>query len=283
MSMKLLATDLDGTLFYPKQTKRCIPKKNVKFLQDWIDAGNRAVLITSRSYEFTEKLKKEIDRPIDFINCTSSQIYIDDKLVRNSRMDNKALSEILNYLDEYNRPVAYLMTTKNHSLVIKQNKPLGKFVQWIYRLWHFFQFSYREPYVLDNNVFDEELKNGDCYKVMVFYGFGKSKKILSKDINKILREKHPDIESSWTSIVNELTPVNCNKGAGLEFYTNYLQIDKKDVYVVGDSGNDITMFNKFHENSYCMNHAYPSVKKYAKYTISRIYKLRKLVLKGENK
>ena len=104
---------------------------------------------------------------------------------------------------------------------------------------------------MDNDVFDEELKNGECYKVMVFYGFGKKKKTLSKEINKVLREKYPDIESSWTSIVNELTPVNCNKGAGLEFYTNYLKIDKENVYVVGDSGNDISMFNKFHEHSYC--------------------------------
>jgi hydroxymethylpyrimidine pyrophosphatase-like HAD family hydrolase len=150
-------------------------------------------------------------------------------------------------------------------------------------MWYHFQFAYRENYIISNEIFDEEVNNGDCYKVMVFYGFGKSKKTLSKDINKILREKHPDIESSWTSIVNELTPVNCNKGAGLEFYTNYLGIDKNDVYVVGDSGNDITMFNKFHEHSYCMNHAYPSVKKYAKYTISRVHNLRKLVLKGENK
>ena len=283
MSKKLLATDLDGTLFYPKQVNRCVPKKNAKFLQEWIDNGNKLVLITSRGYDFTKKLKEEIDRPVDFINCTSSQIYINDELVRNEVMDNKALGEIIEYLNETIQPIAYLMTTKKHELIIRQNKPLGKFIQWVYHMWHFFQFAYREPYILDNDVFDEELKNGQCYKVMVFYGFGKSKKKLSKQINKVLREKYPNIESSWTSIVNELTPVNCNKGAGLEFYTDYLNIDKDDVYVVGDSGNDITMFNKFHEHSYCMNHAYPSVKKYAKYTISRIYKLRKLVLKGEKK
>lgn len=281
MKQKLLATDLDGTLFYPKKIKRCIPKKNVKFLREWIDNGNKLVLITSRGYEFTTKLKDEIERPVDFINCTSSQIYIEDKLVKNTVMNNNSLKEILNYLNENAKPVAYLMTTKNHELVIKQNRPIPKIVLWVYKLWYFFQFAYRENCIIDNKIFDDELENGECYKVMVFYGFGKKKKTISKEINKILREKYPDIESSWTSIVNELTPVDCNKGAGLEFYTNYLNIDKDNVYVVGDSGNDISMFNKFHEHSYCMSHAYPSVKKYAKYTISRIYKLRKLILKGE--
>ena len=64
---KLLAIDLDGTLFYPKNIRRCICKKNVKFLRRWIDAGNKVVLVTSRSTQFTERLKDEIKRPVDFI------------------------------------------------------------------------------------------------------------------------------------------------------------------------------------------------------------------------
>ena len=65
---KLLACDLDGTLFYPRQIGRCIPMRNVRFLRHWIDAGNKVVLITSRSYEYVEKLFKEIKRPVDGTN-----------------------------------------------------------------------------------------------------------------------------------------------------------------------------------------------------------------------
>lgn len=280
---KVLATDLDGTLFYPKQVKRCISKKNVKFLQDWIDDGNKLVLVTSRSYEFTHKLKDEINRDFDHINCTSSQVYVDDKLVRDIYMDKTALKEILDYIGEVCKPIAYLMTTKNYQLVIKQNKPVSKFIFFFYKLWNFFQFKYREKWIISNEIFDDELNNGECYKVMVFYGFKKGNKKLAKEMNKVLREKYPTIESSWTTIVNELTPVGCDKGSGLEFYTNYLGVDPSDVICVGDSGNDISMFNRYYENSYCMKHGYSSVKKYAKHTISRIYKLRKLVLKGEQK
>lgn len=280
---KLLATDLDGTLFYPKQLKRCISKKNVKFLQDWIDAGNRLVLVSSRSYEFTHTLEDEIQRKVDHICCTSSQIYVDDKLVRDEYLDKDSVKAILKFLDEKVQPIGYLMITKNYQMVVKQNKHVSKIVFWFYRMWHFFQFKYREKSIIDNKIFDDEVENGKCYKIMVFYGFRKSAKKRAKEVNKILREQYPNIESSWTSIINELTPVNCNKGAGLEFYTKYIGIDPNDVYVVGDSGNDISMFNKFHEHSYCMKHSYPSVKKYAKHTVSRIHKLRKLVLKGEQK
>ena len=63
---KLLAIDLDGTLFYPKRIRKCICKKNVEFLRKWIDEGNKLVLVTSRSTQFTAKLKDEIQRPVDF-------------------------------------------------------------------------------------------------------------------------------------------------------------------------------------------------------------------------
>ena len=280
---KVLATDLDGTLFYPKQIKRCIPKKNTKFLQDWIDEGNKLVLVTSRSHQFVEKLKKEIKRPVDFIACNASQIVVDDNLVRDKYINPKELDAVIKYLDEKVQPIAYLMTTKDYPLIIKNNKNLRGLIYFIYRIWYFFQFKYREDFTLSNEVFDEEIKKGLVYKVMVFYGFGKKKKILSKEINKFLRENYPDIESSWTSIVNELTPVDCNKGAGLEDYAEHLGFKPNDIYVVGDSGNDITMFNKFYENSYCMAHGYPGVKKYAKHTISRVFKLRKQLLKGAKK
>ena len=47
---KVLAVDLDGTLFYPRKLKRCISLKNVHFLRRWIDEGNRLLVVTSRSH-----------------------------------------------------------------------------------------------------------------------------------------------------------------------------------------------------------------------------------------
>lgn len=277
---KLLACDLDGTLFYPRQYRRCISKKNVKFLRKWVDAGNKLVLVTSRSHDFTNRLQEEIQRPYDTINCTSSQIYHDGKLIRNKFMPNDQIEGILEKIDSQYKPKAFLMTTKNYPCLINNPDRVGNVLLFFYRIWYWFQFKYREPSLVNNEIFKDELKNGEVYKIMMFFGFGKKKSVLSKAINKELRENFPEIESSWTSIVNELTPHNCNKGHGIEKYCEALNINKDDVYVVGDSGNDINMFNTFHEHSYCLAHAYPSVKKYAKHVISRVYKLDKLVLKG---
>lgn len=278
---KLLACDLDGTLFYPKGIKRCISKRNVKFLRKWIDSGNKVVLITSRSTEFIQRLKKEIQRPFDYMTCTSSQVFHNEELIKHRWMPNDELLQIFNKIDAKYKPLGYLLTGEDNPCIVYNPKRASFFFLIIYRLYYFFQFQYREPAFMDNEKFLELMKNGKCYKLMTFFGLGKKKGVLAKEINKELRENFPQIESSWSLIVNELTPKGCNKGEGLEEYCRALNINKEDVYVVGDSGNDIAMFQKYYEHSYCMMHAYPSVKKYAKHTVSRVYKLDKLVLKGE--
>ena len=279
---KVLACDLDGTLFYPKRLKKCISGRNVKFLRKWIDLGNKVILITSRSYEFVQKLKKEIGRPFDVMACTSSLIYHDDEPIRHLWMSNEEIKVIFDKVNEKYKPKGVLLTAEGHPCVIYDPGRINFLLLWAYHIWYFFQFKYRERIEIDNKLFEDLLNNGKVYKLVTFFGFGKKKGELSKEINKALRDRFPNIESSWSLIVNELTPKGCNKGDGLDFYCQKLNINPDDVYVVGDSGNDIAMFTRFHEHSYCMAHAYPSVKKYAKHTITRVYKLDKLVLKGEN-
>ena len=278
---KVLAIDLDGTLLYPYSFRHKVSKKNVKFLQHWIDSGNRLVLVSSRDAKFLRSLEEEIQRPFDVIAGIGAHIEIDGKVVKHVGVDNKALKRTIDFLTEKFHPSAYLMTTSDHPLIIRNNSIASRIFTWFYWFTWFRQGKSREPYVIDNKLFDSEVENGDILKIMTFFGMGKSKKVVTKEINKIIREECPDIESSWTSIVNEITPAGCNKGAGVDYYCKYLKINPSDVYVVGDSGNDITMFNLYHENSYVMAKAYPSVKKYAKHVIRRVYKLDKLLLKEE--
>ncbi len=278
---KVLAVDLDGTLLYPYSFRHKVSRKNVKFLQHWIDAGNRLVLVSSRDQKFLRSLEDEIQRPFDVIAGIGAHIEIDGKVVKHVSIDNEALKRTIEFLDKEYHPLAYLLTTTEHPLIIRNNSITSRALSWVYWFRWILQGKAREKYIINNKMFDSEVENGDIMKVMTFFGYGKSKKKTTKEINKVIREKCPDIESSWTRIVNEITPAGCSKGASVDYYCKYLKINPSDVYVVGDSGNDITMFNLYHENSYVMSKAYPSVKKYAKHVIRRVYKLDKLLLKEE--
>lgn len=274
---KVLATDLDGTLMYPAHLFRCIPRKNVVFLRKWIDAGNKLVLITSRGPEYMDRLRKEIQRDFDYVTYTSSYIVANGEVIRDVSIDAKTMTDITDRIYHEYHPMAYLMNTKDSPLLIKNLSGVGTLLICMYWFYWLFQGKRREKYILSNKVFDEYLKNGNVYKVMVFFGLARSKNEIAKKLNKEFRNQYPEIESSWSHVVNEITPKNCNKGEGLKYYCDHLGINNEDVYVVGDSGNDISMFKLFYENSFCMAKAYPSVKKHAKHVISRVYHLDEIV------
>lgn len=278
---KLLAVDLDGTLFYPKKLTRRIPKKNVEFLRKWIDAGNKVVLVSSRSYDFTDKLKKEIQRPVDFINYIGAQIRIDDKLVRNVKINQDHLTTVLSEIKKNYDTLSFQIATDEFPLCMSDNKNLGWLGRTFYKFWYFWQGIYKEKYICDNKVFDSELAKGNTYLTRILFGIKKKNSLIAKELNKKLREQFSDIEFSWTDIVIEMSPAGCTKSESLKFYVEQTGFAKEDIYVVGDSGNDITMFQEYFEHSYCMAHSYSSVKKYAKHIISRVHKLDGLVLEGE--
>ena len=74
---KLLATDLDGTLFYPKEKKRMIEDDNLKVLRDFADEGNEVVIISGRSLNYCLKVKKRVNRNVGLICFNGSLVYKD--------------------------------------------------------------------------------------------------------------------------------------------------------------------------------------------------------------
>ncbi len=280
--MKLLATDLDGTLLYPNRYRTCMPKKNAKFLHKWINEGNKVVCVSSRSLSFKLLLEEEVGFPLDFIGASSAQMSFEGKVIKDESLINKEIIEIVNELEEKYHPFAFIAVTKSHPFIIKTTHKKSKVLATFYRTYWKAQGKKAERYLLDATSFDKALKEDKVYKVMIFFGLKRKNKAYSKDASKEIREKYPAIETSWSRIVIELTPLNCNKAAGLKEYCKLTNTNPSDVYVVGDSGNDISMFKEFHEHSYCLAHGHPSARKYAKHVIRRVYNLDKLVLKGDN-
>ena len=79
--------------------------------------------------------------------------------------------------------------------------------------------------------------------------------------------KYSAVKSS--KVFLEVTNKKATKGSGVEFLRKYLSIPRKDVYVFGDSGNDVSMIKKY-KNSIAMGNAIEAVKKHAKYTTKSV-------------
>ena len=278
---KIIATDLDGTLFYPKKRIRMISPKSVKFIRRFIDDGNRVALVSGRNLNYCFKVQRKINRNVDFLGCNSSFVYIDGKMVKESYFDNDLITRIVKEIAEENQLAAVMVMTREGNFAPRSGHSL--FYKLGYTMWYFFQGILREKFILNDEMFQNAFRNCHIYKVMLMFGISKKNIERAKEVNKNLREKYGDsVEASWSEQVIELSPVGCNKAEGLKYYSDYLKINHDDVYVVGDSGNDISMFKEFHKNSFCMSRSRLSVSKHARHVVKHFWELEKYIEKGSN-
>ena len=56
--IRTIATDLDGTLFYPKRMFRLISTANRQFVRNASEAGKDVILVTGRNLFVPGKVKK---------------------------------------------------------------------------------------------------------------------------------------------------------------------------------------------------------------------------------
>ncbi|HPY37936.1 MAG TPA: HAD family hydrolase [Bacilli bacterium] len=272
---KIIATDLDGTLFYPKRRVRMISSRNKAFIRQYIDEGGKVIIVSGRNYFFSHKVVSVIDRPVDVLSCNSAYISCDGKIIRELFLPAERMSQILEEINRDYDPHGYLIMSKNQNLVT-YDRYKSKLKNLANRFYYMIQGAYREPYVNSQEVFYDELSKGQVYKLMIYFGLSKKAQKIAKEVNKELREKYPEIEASWIGMFIEITPRGCTKADGIKFYLDYLKRSYQDVVVVGDSGNDISMFTAF-EHSFCMEHAHKSVQKYAKHCIRHFSDLEQYV------
>lgn len=275
--IKYIATDLDGTLFYPKDRRHLISKENLFFLQSFIDGGGKVILVSGRSVEYGKKVEKVIGRKCTLIGFNGAVLYEDGKILRSESIDKNEIKELIDeLLVPFKLPGVMIMTEKGFFIKIRKGCEILKY---FYALYNKIQGNYGEVPHFKIEEFNEALENQMIFKLMFLIGVTSRKKKQAMYLNKIIRNAHTNIESSWSNEVIEITPKNCSKGSIMREYCKIKGIKDDEICVVGDSGNDISMFKEFKETSFVMGKAPEAVKKYAKYTIDKFEDLSRYIVK----
>ena len=170
------------------------------------------------------------------------------------------------------------MSSKNRFILEKNYD--SAFYRFCLKWYDFFQGKLLNEYVISKELFEETINNNETYKMMVIFGVTKKAKMIAKEVNKDIMQKYGDIvDTCWTNQTIEISPKSCNKSNGIKILADHLKIDKDNIIVMGDSGNDIPMFKEFYENSFCVKHSNKSVKKYAKHHVKTFNQLGNLFVR----
>jgi Cof subfamily protein (haloacid dehalogenase superfamily) len=274
---KLIAIDLDGTLFYPKKRLSLVSRQNIQFLKWAAEQGHHLVFVTSRNRDFVQKVVEKIGLPIDIVSRNGSEVYYRNEIIQKTYLEPSLIKDVFDDItSKYERVMCSIDADSASNLVYSQGKIW--YLNLIYRLYYWYQGVYREPYLIDNDVFRKKLasKKDDLQRLLIYFGLSKKAKKISHEESERLKIKFPQLSILWIHSLIEVSPASVNKANGLKEILKREKIEEDNVFVVGDSGNDIPLFEQF-KHSFCMTHAHPRIKKHAKHLVRRVYNLKKFI------
>ncbi|MFA6829505.1 MAG: HAD hydrolase family protein [Bacilli bacterium] len=273
--IKLIATDLDGTLFYPKNPFIGTSAKNKKFLRRYIDNGGQVLVASGRSTNIIPFLEKALKNKITLLGCNGGFICEDNQLKENYPLDSDKLLELYVTMREDFDIICWFLFDEKDTIYISCTERMTDLILYGTLIGNSINGVYRENLCPDEKIFLNRIATHNVYKMMPIFGLGKKGRQKASEAYLPFKAKFGDcfdIAVSNNSL--EITSKGADKGSGIEKYCLDNNIDKNDVIVIGDSGNDLSMFGRF-PHSFCMEHSPQHIKSQANHVVKRVYDLEK--------
>jgi len=242
MNVKMLATDLDGTLL--DDFKRVSPK-NREALTKIHDKGIQVVLCTGRPFHTVEPYLPQLNIPCWLITNNGSVIRNPGGDVVHTRyLHHKALEKVLITLGQ--PPKLYYHGSDNHNTYIQSRWDRMKNIYGFERrslnsplkaTLHAFNTVYRSPIhrKVDFSSFSKE--GGKLANLIVI-----SRDLEALDIKKRQLESIEGIYLTRSGRDNlEVLDKEATKGKALLWLTEYLGLTMEEVAAIGDHDNDVSM------------------------------------------
>ncbi|MDN5341242.1 MAG: hypothetical protein PWP28_117 [Oceanotoga sp.] len=251
--MKTFVFDLDGTLLNSNSE---ISKKNIEAMKMIIQSKNQLILASGR---MLISMKKIIDKYIPFIKGISPIIsyngaYIideKDKLIYESIIDKQVAVDLINHL----------RNIKSHRQIYVKDVLISEE-----------ENDFIEFYSKHANVDYKIVKDLNDF---IMQKDNDPLKILCIDDELKIREIENEIQNKFSNKLNivlsfknflDIMSKEASKGNAIKKISKIYNINFEQLYVFGDSNNDISMF-EITNNSFTLNNANKNVKSAAKHIL----------------
>jgi Cof subfamily protein (haloacid dehalogenase superfamily) len=255
MSIKILFTDLDGTLV---QHAGDVTQQTVEVAKKLIARGIDIVIVTGRHPDLTKSIHSRMGLKTPVIGCNGG--VIKDISSNKNLFENRLPTSIIKQAIEISRElgVAWVVYEKD-KIFYKEKLPKSytlpyNNIQLPQNLRaNFIKIDTFEEMYQEDNVFLKILLLFDDKLEVIDYGY----KLLSKIPNiEILRSAHTYID---------VMANGSSKGKAVKRYLNMVNIKKENIAAIGDAENDIDMV-EFAGIGFAMGNAIQRLKDVAQYT-----------------
>lgn len=226
---KIAFIDIDGTL---RNSNRELEKITIESVNRVVEAGLIVVLSSGRSRIQTENVSKECGASQYIISSNGAELYDynQKKEIYLNKIPSENLVEIYKIAQE--NDVRMIMNIENcrvvtHQIDIDKNEVLLT--------------ENIQDFAARNNIAQCVLLDKDFYKMKELEGkIGSINEIM--EINKSKSLIYPDEPIDKKRTYYDLVKKGTSKGKAITILTDYLKVDIANTIGIGDSQNDISMF-----------------------------------------
>ena len=241
---KYLATDLDGTLLYPRLKYTYVAKENINVINKF--DGN-TIIVSGRNQSFVKKICKYLNIEETYIACNGACVSHKGKIILTQCIDTDLVNEIIDYvISNFDNYKIILFDTNGKLYSLSDNIEKVKQEEYEYNR-QFPKISYKTN--TNKSLIKKLLKQKQSI-IKFTINLKDNKKI---DLYNKLLEKNLPLSYAICKHALEITAKNVTKGDALNYLTNHMKLDSNDVYVIGDDKNDLSMFTNY-KNSFLINH-----------------------------
>lgn len=242
--MKLLASDFDGTLLlHPNKDDNVILKNDKKAIKTFQEKGSLFGICTGRGLEGILKYSEDIVYDFYILNSGAVILNKDKEIIQANYLNKELIIKIMNYFDE---KICCTFVENGHMYVKNPDKEFPSHIACLTSL--------------------DEL--GDCIEAFSMHFSDDIKK--ATKIKNMISEQFGDEIAVYQNIDNiDMCAKGCSKGNGLKVVQQYFYLNEDDMHVIGDSWNDIPMFECY-KNSFTFKNSPEDVKNKTKYQVETI-------------
>ena len=260
--IKLIASDLDGTLL---DEPNRISKINLDAIEYAYQKGAKFCFSTGRDLQSVKDITYLLKHKPVLLLGNGSEVYDEDEnLVFQNFFNNKYLEEVCEIMNKHDVP-HMIFTTDGFYTTTNPVEVRRRFIERIGKI------KNQEMALIFATNMDKPCNN--LVQIEDIQEFAKTKKVLKveglhynskpvEDVKKVL-EKFTELSHLSTGKNNvEVTNLTATKGLALKRYCEYANIKEDEVMVVGDSHNDLSMF-EFFKYSFAPENSIQEIKNFA--------------------
>ncbi len=256
--VKYLFSDVDGTLIKKQKDSHSyvIDDSTKKQIINFVNNGNKFIMATGRMDHDIKFLEDQIGVKCDFRISQNGSVICDinDNPVYQSHFPDEFAIDIANYCDSLSSSLRWEVSTFSNRY--SSSKRPSHFVA-----------DFVNPIIVVENIVGE-IGKSIIPTIFLLMAYDNND---FHSVRNYINEKYGDhLQAVSTGIgFLEIMSKGSSKGKAIDFLFNHYHYDKSNVFAVGDSENDVSMF-QCTKNSFAMKEANGKIINQANYVVDYV-------------